>query len=162
MPPFYSSLLFAWRPLNGSFSTPHNSLASGLHPSGGCVHQVLLPIPPLGEHGPTALRRQVFVHLQPTRLAHYMAFPLFLRRRPPRHRPELEVGTRRAIHSAALGINWTASSPCLFLWSDDRISRSPLLLLSISTKCSVVVAIVVVQFLLHVSGSLGASRSFRL
>ena len=30
MPPFYSSLLFAWRPLNGSFSTPHNSLAVGV------------------------------------------------------------------------------------------------------------------------------------
>ena len=27
LPPFYSSLLFAWRRLNGSFSTSHNSLA---------------------------------------------------------------------------------------------------------------------------------------
>ena len=30
LPPFYSSLLFAWRRLNGSFSTPHNSLAVGV------------------------------------------------------------------------------------------------------------------------------------
>ena len=77
-----------------------------------------------------------------------MVFPVFLRRRPPRHRPALEVGTRCAVHGAAPGILWTASSPCLFLWSDHQISRSPLLLLPVSPKCSVVVAIVVVQFLL--------------
>ena len=77
-----------------------------------------------------------------------MAFPVFLQRRPPRHRPALEVGTRCAVHGAAPGILWTASSPCLFLWSDHQISRSPLLLLPVSPKCSVVVAIVVVQFLL--------------
>ena len=137
------------------FSPVLNSLAVG-------VHQVLLPLTPLGEHGPTALCRQVFVHLWPARLARYMAFPVFLRHRPPRHRPELEGGAWRAVYGTAPGILRTVSSPCLFLWSDHRISRSPLLLLSVSAKCSVVVAIVVVQFLLHVSGSLGASRLFQL
>ena len=137
------------------FSPVLNSLAVG-------VHQVLLPLTPLGEHGPTALCRQVFVHLWPARLARYMVFPVFLQHRPPRHRPELEGGAWCAVYGAAPGILRTVSSPCLFLWSDHRISRSPLLLLSVSAKCSVVVAIVVVQFLLHVSGSLGASRSFQL
>ena len=78
------------------------------------------------------------------------------------HRPELEGGAWRAVHGAAPGILWTVGSPCLFLRSDHRISRSPLLLLSVSAKRSVVVAIVVVQFLLHVSGSAGAPRSLRL
>ena len=107
MQPFYSSLLFAWRRLNGSFSTPHNSLAVGVSSPLACT-----PVAGVST-------RSCYLYLlsenmvQPhcvdkfsftARLARYMAFPLFLRRRPPRHRPELEVGTWRAIHVRAMPV----------------------------------------------------------
>ena len=164
LPPVYSSLLFAWRSLNGSFSTPHNSLAVG----------VRLPLACTPVAGVST--RSCYLYLlsenmvQPTTDKFSFTFgplnwPATWRSLSffdvDRHVIDLNWKLAHGVLFTAQHL-WTASSPCLFLWSDHRISRSPLLLLSVSTKCSVVVAIVVVQFLLHVSGSLGASHSFRL
>ena len=60
----------------------------------------------------------------------------------------------RYLHPSTPGFTWTK-------WN-GALAFSAFLLWVSSAKCSVVVAIVVVQFLLHVSGSLGASRSFQL
>ena len=64
-------------------------------------------------------------------------------------------GTCTRLHPGSRGPNGMVPLP--------RISTFSAFLLWVSSaKCSVVVAIVVVQFLLRVSGSLGASRSFKL
>ena len=64
-------------------------------------------------------------------------------------------GTCTRLHPGSRGPNGMVPLP--------RVSTFSAFLLWVSSaKCSVVVAIVVVQFLLRVSGSLGASRSFKL